>query len=297
MSDYNDYLVRATAANGAIRAFAVTTRDLAEEARRRHDTSPVMTAALGRLLSAGTMMGAMMKGDKDLLTLQIQGDGPGKGLTVTADANGNVKGYPQVPIVALPPRSDGHLNVGGALGNGVLRVIKDMGLKEPYVGEVDLQTGEIAEDLTYYFAASEQIPSAVGLGVLVDKDGSVLQAGGFIVQLMPFAGEEIISKLEGSLATLEPVTKMLERGFTPEVILEEVLTFFDVEFNETMPVQFRCNCSKDRITKALISVGKKGLQEMIDDGEPIYVNCHFCNTDYTFEIDELKEIAKCSRVS
>lgn len=297
MSDYNDYLVRATAANGAIRAFAVTARDLAEEARRRHDTSPVMTAALGRLLSAGTMMGAMMKGDKDLLTLQIQGDGPGKGLTVTADANGNVKGYPQVPIVALPPRSDGHLNVGGALGNGVLRVIKDMGLKEPYVGEVDLQTGEIAEDLTYYFAASEQIPSAVGLGVLVDKDGSVLQAGGFIVQLMPFAGEEIISKLEGSLATLEPVTKMLERGFTPEVILEEVLTFFDVEFNETMPVQFRCNCSKDRITKALISVGKKGLQEMIDDGEPIYVNCHFCNTDYTFEIDELKEIAKCSRVS
>lgn len=297
MSDYNDYLVRATAANGAIRAFAVTARDLAEEARRRHGTSPVMTAALGRLLSAGTMMGAMMKGDKDLLTLQIQGDGPGKGLTVTADANGNVKGYPQVPIVALPPRSDGHLNVGGALGNGVLRVIKDMGLKEPYVGEVDLQTGEIAEDLTYYFAASEQIPSAVGLGVLVDKDGSVLQAGGFIVQLMPFAGEEIISKLEGSLATLEPVTKMLERGFTPEVILEEVLTFFDVEFNETMPVQFRCNCSKDRITKALISVGKKGLQEMIDDGEPIYVNCHFCNTDYTFEIDELKEIAKCSRVS
>lgn len=293
----NDYMVRATAANGAIRAFAVTTKHLVEEARVRHDTSPVMTAALGRLLSAGSMMGAMMKGDNDILTLQIRGDGPGKGLTVTADSKGNVKGYPEVPVVALPSRSDGHLNVGGAMGNGMLRVIKDMGLKEPYVGEVDLQTGEIAEDLTYYFAASEQIPSVVGLGVLVDKDGSVLQAGGFIVQLMPFTSEEVISKLEGSLATLEPVTKMLERGFTPEVILEEVLTFFDVEYNETMPVQFHCNCSKERITKALISVGKKGLKEMIDDGEPIHVNCHFCNTDYTFEIDELKEIAKCSRVS
>ena len=169
----NDYMVRATAADGAIRAFAVTTKNLVEYARVRHDTSPVMTAALGRLLSAGTMMGAMMKGEKDILTLQIQGDGPGKGLTVTADSKGNVKGYPEVSVVALPPRSDGHLNVGGAMGNGVLRVIKDMGLKEPYVGEVDLQTGEIAEDLTYYFAASEQIPSVVGLGVLVDKDGSI----------------------------------------------------------------------------------------------------------------------------
>jgi molecular chaperone Hsp33 len=297
MSEYKDYLVRATAADGAIRAFAVTTKDLVETARKAHGSSPVMTAALGRLLSAGTMMGAMMKGDNDLLTLEIQGDGPGGGLVVTADSKGNVKGYPKVPVVALPPRTDGHLNVGGAMGNGILRVIKDMGLKEPYVGEVDLQTGEIAEDLTYYFAASEQIPSVVGLGVLVDKDSSVLQAGGFIVQLMPFTGEEIISKLEGSLATLEPVTKMLERGFTPEVILQEVLTFFDVEFNGTMPVQFACNCSKERVTKALISVGKKGLQEMIDDAEPIHVNCQFCNTDYTFDVDELKEIAKCSRVS
>ena len=293
----NDYMVRATAANGAIRAFAVTTKNLVEEARKRHDTSPIMTAALGRLLSAGTMMGAMMKGENDILTLQIRGDGPGKGLTLTADSKNNMKGYTEVPVVALPSRSDGHLNVGRAMGNGMLRVIKEMGLKEPYLGEVDLQTGAIAEDLTYYFAASEQIPSVVGLGVLVDKDGSVLQAGGFIVQLMPFTSEEVISKLEGSLATLEPVTKMLERGFTPEIILEEVLTFFDVEFNETMPVQFHCNCSKERITKALISVGKKGLKEMIDDGEPIHVNCHFCNTDYTFEIDELKEIAKCSRVS
>lgn len=200
-------------------------------------------------------------------------------------------------MVALPSKSDGHLNVGGAMGNGLLRVIKDMGLKEPYVGEVDLQTGEIAEDLTYYFAASEQIPSVVGLGVLVDKDGSVLEAGGFIVQLLPFTGDDVIKKLEGSIATLEPVTKMLARGFTPEVILEEVLTFFDVEVSGTMPVQFSCNCSKERVTKALIGVGKKNLRDMIDDGEPIHVNCHFCNTDYTFEVEELKEIETCSRDS
>lgn len=291
-----DYIVRATAGDGQVRAFAATTGNLVEEARRRHNTSPVATAALGRLLTAGAMMGSMMKNDTDVLTLQIKGDGPLGGITVTADAKANVKGFVENPDAMLPPKN-GKLDVGGAVGIGLLNVIKDMGMKEPYVGQTILQTSEIAEDLTYYFAASEQIPSVVGLGVLVDKDGSVLQAGGFIVQLMPFTSEEIISKLEGSLATLEPVTKMLERGFTPEVILEEVLTFFDVEFNETMPVQFQCNCSKDRITKALISVGKKGLQEMIDDGEPIHVNCHFCNTDYTFEVDELKEIAKCSRVS
>ena len=292
-----DYIIRATAAGGQIRAFAATTRDLTEYARSAHNTSPVATAALGRLLTAGAMMGVMMKGEDDLLTIKIQGDGPIGGLTVTADSKGNVKGYVYNPEVMLPPNEKGKLDVGGALGVGVLSVVRDIGLKEPYVGQTILVSGEIAEDLTYYFAASEQIPSVVGLGVLVDKDGSVLQAGGFIVQLMPFTSEEVISKLEGSLATLEPVTKMLERGFTPEVILEEVLTFFDVEFNETMPVQFQCNCSKDRITKALISVGKKGLQDMIDDGEPIHVNCHFCNTDYTFDIDELKEIAKCSRVS
>ncbi len=287
----NDYMVRATAAGGAIRAFAITARDLAEEARRRHGTSPVMTAALGRLLCAGVMMGSMMKGDGDLLTLQIRGDGPGGGLTVTADANGNVKGYPQAAGAQLPPRADGHLDVGGAMGRGVLRVVKDMGLKEPYVGEVDLQTGEIAEDLTYYFAASEQVPSAVGLGVLVDTDGSVRNAGGFIVQLLPFAGEDEIEKLEGSLATLEPVTKMLERGFAPEEILREVLTFFDVEYNGTMPARFFCNCSKERVSKALAAIGKKDLREMIADGKDVTVNCHFCNTDYTFSIDELKEIA------
>lgn len=293
----SDYMVRATAADGAIRAFAVTSKELVEEAKNRHDTCPIMTAALGRLLSAGVMMGSMMKGEKDLLTLQIQGDGPGGGLTVTADANGHVKGYPHVAVVDLPTNDQGKLNVGGAMGNGTLRVIKDLGLKEPYVGQAALQTGEIAEDLTYYFAVSEQVPSSVGLGVLMNKDNTVRQAGGFIIQLMPFVEDEVIEKLEENLKSLEPVTTMLDRGFTPERMLEEVLQGFEVTVNDTMPVSFYCNCSKERVTKALISIGADKLQEMIEDGEPVSINCHFCNTDYTFEIDELKEIVRCSKDS
>ncbi len=288
----SDYIVRATAANSQIRAFAITSRELVEEARTRHNTSPVMTAALGRLLSGGAMMGAMMKGEKDLLTLQIKCGGPAKGLTVTADAKGSVKGYVEVPDVMLPPNSQGKLDVGGALDLGILNVIKDMGMKEPYVGQVALQTGEIAEDLTYYFATSEQIPSAVGLGVLMNKDNTVKQAGGFIIQLLPFTSEEIIGKLEEKIKTIDSVTEMLEKGYTPERILEEILGDLGLEITDTMPAEFSCNCSKERITKALISIGKKDLQEMIDDGKPIEVNCHFCNTNYTFEVDELKEMIK-----
>lgn len=288
----SDYIVRATAANSQIRAFAITSRELVEEARTRHNTSPVMTAALGRLLSGGAMMGAMMKGEKDLLTLQIKCGGPAKGLTVTADAKGSVKGYVEVPDVMLPPNSQGKLDVGGALDIGILNVIKDMGMKEPYVGQVALQTGEIAEDLTYYFATSEQIPSAVGLGVLMNKDNTVKQAGGFILQLLPFTSEEIIGKLEEKIKTIDSVTEMLEKGYTPERILEEILGDLGLEITDTMPAEFSCNCSKERITKALISIGKKDLQEMIDDGKPIEVNCHFCNTNYTFEVDELKEMIK-----
>ena len=290
-------MVRATAADGAIRAFAVTSKELVEEAKNRHGTCPIMTAALGRLLSAGVMMGSMMKGEKDLLTLQIQGDGPGDGLTVTADASGHVKGYPHVAVIDLPVNDQGKLNVGGAMGNGTLRVIKDLGLKEPYIGQAALQTGEIAEDLTYYFAVSEQVPSSVGLGVLMNKDNTVRQAGGFIIQLMPFVEDEVIEKLEENLKSLEPVTTMLDRGFTPERMLEEVLQGFEVTVNDTMPVSFYCNCSKERVTKALISIGADKMQEMIDDGEPVSINCHFCNTDYTFEIDELKEIVRCSKDS
>ena len=288
----SDYIVRATAANSQIRAFAITSRELVEEARTRHNTSPVMTAALGRLLSGGAMMGAMMKGEKDLLTLQIKCGGPAKGLTVTADAKGRVKGYVEVPDVMLPPNSQGKLDVGGALDLGILNVIKDMGMKEPYVGQVALQTGEIAEDLTYYFATSEQIPSAVGLGVLMNKDNTVKQAGGFILQLLPFTSEEIIGKLEEKIKTIDSVTEMLEKGYTPKRILEEILGDLGLEITDTMPAEFSCNCSKERITKALISIGKKDLQEMIDDGKPIEVNCHFCNTNYTFEVDELKEMIK-----
>ena len=287
----NDYIVRATAADGQVRALAATTKELVEAAREHHNTSPVATAALGRLLTAGAMMGSMMKNDTDMLTLQVRGDGPLGGITVTADSKGDVKGYVNHPDVMLPPKN-GKLDVGGAVGIGLLQVIKDMGLKEPYAGQVALQTGEIAEDLTYYFATSEQIPSAVGLGVLMNKDNTVRQAGGFIIQLLPFTDEKIIEQLEKKITEMKSVTEMLEEGMTPEMLLEEILGDFGLEITDTLPAQFSCNCSKERITKALISIGKKDLQEMIDDGEPIEVNCHFCNTNYTFSIDELKEIAK-----
>jgi molecular chaperone Hsp33 len=289
-----DYIVRATAVNSQIRAFAINSKEMVETARLAHGTSPVMTAALGRLLSAGAMMGTMMKGDKDVLTLQIHCSGPAKGLTVTADAKGNVKGYASNPVVDLPLNAKGKLDVGGALDLGVLSVIKDMGLKEPYVGQCQLQTGEIAEDLTYYFATSEQVPSAVGLGVLVDKDG-VKQAGGFIIQLMPFIEEAVVDKLEAKLANVKSVTSMLDNGYTPEMILEELLGEFGLEFTDKMPTKFECNCDKARIEKALISVGRKSLNEMVQDGKTIEVNCHFCNSNYEFTVEELKELIRRSK--
>ena len=287
-----NYIVRATAANAQIRAFACTTRELVETARQAHNTSPVMTAALGRLLTAGAMMGSMLKGDNDLLTLQIRGDGPGKGLTVTADAKGTVKGYPIVPDVILPANAVGKLDVAGALGYGNLCIIKDMGLKEPYVGQVALQTGEIAEDLTYYFATSEQVPTSVGLGVLMERDNTVKQAGGFIIQLMPFTEDEVIEKLEQNLSKVASVTSMLEAGLSPEDILRTLLEGFDVEIMETSETKFVCNCSKERVEKALISIGKDEIQDMIRDGEPIEVKCHFCNTGYMFSVEDLEDIYK-----
>ncbi len=283
-----DYLVRATAANAQIRAFACTTQALVEKARSAHNTSPVVTAALGRLLTAGCMMGSMLKGEQDLLTLIIKGDGPVNGITVTADNKGNVKGYANVADVILPANAKGKLDVSGAVGNGTLRVIKDMGLKEPYSGQTNLVSGEIAEDLTYYFAASEQIPSSVGLGVLMEKDNTVKCAGGFIVQLMPFAEEAVIEKLESNLSKINSVTTILSEGNTPEQLLQSVLHGFDIEFTDTMPVQFSCNCSKERVEKAIISVGRKEIREMVEDGKDIEVKCHFCNTGYTFTVEELK---------
>lgn len=290
-----DYIVRATAANNQIRAFAATTRDMVEKARSVHNTSPVATAALGRLLTAGAMMGTMMKGEKDILTLQIKAGGPINGITVTADSKANVKGYVGNPDVMLPPNAKGKLDVAGAVGVGLLQVIKDMGLKEPYVGQTVLQTSEIAEDLTYYFATSEQVPSSVGLGVLMEHDNTVKQAGGFIIQLMPFTEDAVIDALEKKLQEVTSVTSMLDAGDTPEMILDKLLGDFGVQITDKVPTNFYCNCTKHRVEKAIISIGKKDIQEMIDDEKPIEVNCHFCNTNYEFSVEELKQILKKSR--
>lgn len=291
----SDYIVRATAANAGIRAFAATTRELVEKARSVHDTSPVVSAALGRLLTAGAMMGAMLKGEDDMLTLQVSGDGPIKGMTVTADSKGNVKGYAINPQIMLPPSAAGKLDVGGGIGNGMLRVIKDMGLKEPYVGQTELQSGEIAEDLTYYFAVSEQVPSSVGLGVLMEKDNTVKQAGGFIIQLMPFTEEAVISKLEENLKRFSSVTTVLEEGKTPEQMLGLLLDGLDMEIVDNSPAQFFCNCDKKRVEKAIISIGHKEISDMISENKDIEVNCHFCNTSYTFSVEELKKLLRESR--
>lgn len=285
-----DYIVRATAADNQIRAFAVTSREMVEKARQIHNTSPVATAALGRSLSAGAMMGSMMKGEEDLLTLQIRGDGPLGGITVTADSRAQVKGYVNEPAVLIPANAKGKLDVSGAIGKGMLQVIRDLGMKEPYVGQTELQTGEIAEDLTYYFATSEQIPSSVGLGVLLNRDNTVCQAGGFILQLMPYTDEKVIDALEKRLAGMTSVTDLLNRGLTPEGILKELLGDLGLTVNDTIPTAFSCNCSKERVEKAIISIGSKEIREMIRDGKPIEVKCHFCNEAYTFDIEELKKI-------
>lgn len=291
----SDYIIRATAANSQIRAFAAVTTETVETARKAHNTSPVATAALGRLLTGGAMMGVMMKGEKDILTLQIHAGGPLQGITVTADSRGRVKGYVGNPNVCIPANSKGKLDVAGAVGVGFMNVIKDMGLKEPYLGQVALQTSEIAEDLTYYFATSEQVPSAVGLGVLMNKDNTVRQAGGFIVQLMPFADEAVISKLEENVGKINSVTNLLEKGHTAESLLEAVLEGFDIEINDRVPTEFYCNCSKERVEKALVSIGRKDLNEMIQEGKEVEMNCHFCNTNYTFSVEELKEILRRSK--
>lgn len=291
----SDYIVRATAADGQIRAFAATTKELVEKSRQIHNTSPVGTALLGRLLTAAGMMGSMMKNKEDMLSVILNADGPMGKTGVTADAKGNVKGYISNPDFQNPPNYFGKLDVGGAVGNGTLKVIKDMGLKEPYIGQTGLLTGEIAEDLTYYFATSEQVPTSVALGVLMNHDNTVKQAGGFIIQLMPFAEDEVIDKLEETLKEITSVTALLDEGLTPEEILEKILGDFGVEVKDTMPVQYQCNCSHERVSRVLISVGKKELESMIADGKPVEVNCHFCNTNHIFSIEELKNLLKKAR--
>ncbi|MEZ3422734.1 MAG: Hsp33 family molecular chaperone HslO [Lachnospiraceae bacterium] len=287
-----DYIVRATAAGQQLRAFAITSRNITEKARSIHNTSPVATAALGRLLTAASMMGSMMKGEKDVLTLQIECGGPIGGLMVTSGSDGNVKGYVNNPGILLPPNPQGKLDVAGALGPGFLNVIRDTGLKEPYNGQTHLVSGEIAEDLTYYYATSEQVPSSVGLGVLMDKDNTVKQAGGFIIQVMPDADDEVIDRLEKSINSIKSVTDMLENGMGPEDILEYIIKDGSVEILEKIPVQYYCNCSKDRVSRVISSLGRSGLQEMIEEGSPVEVNCHFCNSHYVFDMEDLKKLIR-----
>ena len=288
----DNYMIRATAADGMIRAFAATTKDVVEEARSRHNLSPIACAALGRLMTATLMMGWDMKSESDLITVQIQCDGPIKGLLATADNRGRVKGYVNNPEVMLPPNAAGKLDVGGALDLGVLSVIRDVGLKEPYVGQTILISGEVAEDIAYYYATSEQVPSSVALGVLMNKDNTVRQAGGFIIQLMPGADDELAEKLENKIKGLKSMTTMLDEGLSPEEILKLILDEFGLVINDTQTVQFHCNCDKNRVEKVLISVGHDNLQEMIDDGKPIEMVCHFCGKKYEFTVEEMKELLK-----
>lgn len=283
-----DEIVRATAAGAQIRVFTAYTRAMVEEARSRHNTSPVATAALGRLMTAGAMMGSMLKGEKDILTIRVNCNGPIGGITVTADSSARVKGYVANPDVILPANSVGKLDVAGAVGIGFLDVIKDMGLKEPYVGQTVLQTGEIAEDLTYYFASSEQIPSSVGLGVLMNKNNTVEQAGGFIIQMMPFAEEAVIAQMEKNLSEIKSVTTLLAEGNGPEELLQILCKGLDPVINDRIDTGFYCNCDRKRVEKALISIGRKELDSLIAEGKEVELNCHFCNTSYTFSIEELK---------
>ena len=312
-----DYIIRATAAEDCIRLFAATTTNLVQKAHDAHNTSNVATAALGRLLTGGAIMGSMLKNETDVMTLQIDGAGPIKGITVTVGIEGTgkttdhtdskdnaesmlpiagtvaVKGYCKNPSVELPLKENGKLDVGGALGAGMLTIIKDMGLKEPFSGQTELVTGEIAEDLTYYFATSEQTPSAVALGVLMAPEGgTVLCAGGLIVQLLPFATDDVISALENKINTMEPITEMLKKGNTPEDILHLLFDDMGLQINDRMNTEFKCDCSKEKVSKAIMSIEAKDIEEMINDGKDIEVNCHFCNTSYKFTPEELSILLK-----
>lgn len=287
----NDYMIRGVAANNEIRCFAITGRDLVDKARLSHGTSPVATAALGRTMMGALMMSDMLKNDDDLLTIRFDGDGPLGAIVVTADHHGNVKGYVQQPLVMLPLKADGHLDVGRAVGKGTLTVIRDLDLKDTYNGQIAIHSGEIADDLTHYFAESEQIPSSVGLGVLVDTDHTVKKAGGFLIQLMPFASDETISRLENNLSAIRYVTEMLEDGMTPEDMLREALNGFDdLRITDTTEVQFFCNCSRDRVSRALALLGDEELASMIRDQKPVELSCSFCGRKYAFSVAELEQI-------
>lgn len=288
-----DYIVRAVTKNGAVRAFCAVTTNTVNEAYKMHKTSPVATAALGRLLTASAMMGAMLKSENETITLQLVGDGPIGRVLAVSDSNSNVKGYVTNPLVDLPKNSKGKLDVGGAVGkDGYLVVTKDMGLKEPYIGKTPLVSGEIGDDLTKYFAVSEQTPSVVGLGVLVDIDYSVKEAGGFIIQVMPEATEEDISLLEENIKLVTSVTDMLSDGLLPENILEILLRGFEFEITQKRDTKYFCNCSRERVERALISIGEKELTDIIENDKKAQLTCHFCDKVYDFSEEELKTLLK-----
>lgn len=291
----NDYIVVATAADHRIRAYAATTRLTVEQARRRHDTSPVVTAALGRLLTAAGMMGALLKSEKETVTIRVSGDGPIGMLVAVADNAGSVKGYSGSNAVDLPPSEKGKLDVGRAVGTGTLSVTRDEGHGEPFTGTVELVSGEIAEDLTYYFAVSEQTPSSVGLGVLMSRDNTVRRAGGFIIQLMPDIDDETIANLETRLRTIDSVTAMLERGMTPEDILSYIFEGMGLEFMGTRPVRFHCSCSRDRTLQVIAGLDPKTLSEWVDKGLETEVVCEYCAERYTFTAEEVKAAVEARR--
>ena len=286
-------LVRAMTRDGFVKAVAVTTADIVERARQIHKTLPTATAALGRLLSAASMMGNMQKVENGSITLQVKGGGPLGTVLAVSDSVGNVRGYVHNPQISLLEKYRGKLDVGAAVGtDGMLTVIRDLQMKEPYVGSVELVSGEIAEDITEYFVQSEQTPTACALGVLVDKDQSVRAAGGYIIQLLPGAPDDIIDKIEAGIQKAGAVTTILDRGLTAQQLLETVMEDLDIEILETTEVEYRCYCSRDRVTATLISLGEKELRQIVEEGETIHIECQFCDTIYAFTPGEIEEILK-----
>ncbi|MBH9968529.1 Hsp33 family molecular chaperone HslO [[Bacillus] enclensis] len=291
----SDYLVKALAYNGQVRAYAVKSTDTVGEAQRRHDTWPTASAALGRSISAGVMMGAMLKGENKL-TIKVEGGGPIGAIIVDSNAKGEVRGYVSNPHVHFDLNEHGKLDVRRAVGtSGTLSVVKDIGMRDHFSGQVPIVSGELGEDFTYYFVTSEQVPSSVGVGVLVNPDNTILASGGFILQLMPGTDDETITRIEERLSKIPPISKLIEKGLTPEEVLEEVLGEGEVKVLETMPVSFQCKCSKDRFANAIISLGENEIQDMIDEEGQAEAKCHFCNETYMFsgkELEELKNEAK-----
>jgi molecular chaperone Hsp33 len=290
-----DYLIKALGFNGKVRAYAINSTDTIGEAQRRHYTWPTASAALGRAMSAGVMMGAMLKGDQKL-TIKINGGGPIGNILVDSNANGEVRGYVSNPQTHFDLNEHGKLDVRRAVGtDGLLMVVKDIGMRDNFTGSVPIVSGELGDDFTYYFASSEQIPSAVGVGVLVNPDNSILAAGGFIIQLLPGTDDETITLIENRIQSIPPVSKLIEKGLSPEEILYEILGKENVKILETMPVSFQCTCSKERFGNAIISLGASEIEQMIDEDGKAEAHCHFCNEKYPFSKEELEEFKDAAK--